>query len=116
MTTERNAADGLAPARPGFEATTEEYHWGRFFTGTRESLIAAGVLEPGQFPGEPGNRKTSHTFATPDGREIQVRREERDGMAKLTRWTETEPRPSRKTSLRDAQRELRRFAIARRPK
>ena len=39
---------------------------------------------------------------------------EHGGVAALTRYTEATPRPSRKTSVRDAQRELRRFTLRRR--
>lgn len=36
---------------------TEEI-WSTDYTGTREELIAAGVLLDGQFPGDPGNPKS----------------------------------------------------------
>lgn len=37
------------------------------YRGTAEALVAAGVVEQSQLPGQPGNPKTMCTF-TPDGR------------------------------------------------
>ncbi len=45
----------------------------RFFSGTRDELIAAGLVRDGDFPGDPAcGRYTSHTFHR-DGRRVYLR-------------------------------------------
>lgn len=44
----------------------EEIVWGDIYTGTAESLIAAGLVRRDQLPGQPGMRKTIVTIL-PDG-------------------------------------------------
>lgn len=36
--------------------------------GYRPELIAAGLIKPGQFPGDPGQRKTASRFVNADGK------------------------------------------------
>ncbi len=58
--------------KPAFSSTfapgvkKEEFPWGDSYTGTALSLVAAGLVRHGQFPGQPGMRKTIVTIL-PDG-------------------------------------------------
>jgi hypothetical protein len=38
------------------------YTWGVFYDGTREELLAAGVVHQGEFPGDPGRAKWAYTI------------------------------------------------------
>lgn len=55
------------------EITVEEISWGNIYTGPREALVAAGLVDPSKFPGDPGNNKTSLRYSTPEGLERRVR-------------------------------------------
>jgi hypothetical protein len=47
----------------------ESLSWARIYVGSREALIAAGLVIQGQFPGDPGRaRKTQHYRGPPDWR------------------------------------------------
>jgi hypothetical protein len=43
-----------------------------WYCGTPEQLIAAGLVEPGAFPGDPGRNKTSQTDRYEDGRRRRI--------------------------------------------
>lgn len=75
----------------GIERTTttvevEDHHWGQQFTGTREALVEHGLVDPTQFPGDPGNNKVSLTYQeeargvrrVSRGRGVSVRRVSRN--------------------------------------
>ncbi|MFA5913897.1 MAG: hypothetical protein WC830_10120 [Burkholderiales bacterium] len=44
----------------------------RIHAGYRPELIAAGLIKPGQFPGDPGQRKTASRFVNADGRKCRA--------------------------------------------
>ncbi len=47
----------------------ESLSWACIYVGTREALVAAGLVREGQFPGDPGRaRKTQHYRGPPDWR------------------------------------------------
>ncbi len=47
----------------------ESLSWARLYVGTRQALIAAGLVREGQFPGDPGRaRKTQHYHGPPEWR------------------------------------------------
>jgi hypothetical protein len=47
----------------------ESLSWASIYVGSREALIAAGLVIDGQFPGDPGRaRKTQHYRGPPDWR------------------------------------------------
>ncbi len=53
-----------------------EYCWGRIYRGSREQLLAAGIVKENQLPGEPGvNAKTQLQTQTPDGHRLKIRRQ-----------------------------------------
>jgi hypothetical protein len=50
-------------------ALLESLSWACIYVGTREALIAAGLVVDGQFPGDHGRaRKTQHYHGPPDWR------------------------------------------------
>ena len=47
----------------------ESLSWACIYVGSREALLAAGLVVEGQFPGDPGRaRKTQHYRGPPDWR------------------------------------------------
>lgn len=57
------------PTWPG--VTFSRGNWSDDYKGTREALVAAGLAEPFQFPGEPGCGAGRTTF-TPEGKRVSL--------------------------------------------
>lgn len=53
----RDQPTPLSRSNFAFGVTKEERSWCDAFTGTAEALVAAGLAQHGQFPGQPGMRK-----------------------------------------------------------
>lgn len=65
LKTEREAKEALCfPRGDGLKRHLES--WGEVVTGTRTQLLKAGIIEPGWFPGEPGNNKRTQRVVIED--------------------------------------------------
>lgn len=82
------------PASSGLKV--EAYYWGDVYRGSREALIAAGIVGDGAFPGDPGRGKYSVTIAAPCGKiricrvsrarfEVHVPVDEQESEARVAR-------------------------------
>jgi hypothetical protein len=66
-----------------------EHCYGRTFVGTREALVAAGVVDDSKFPGDPGNPKSTVRYQDGD-REVTVRKRYRSAKFEVLRRTTAE--------------------------
>lgn len=68
----------------------ENYHWGLFARGTRETLVQHGYAQDGPFPGDPGVKKTTCDSLDQQGRAIRIRRASKTTFLVYRDWSDRE--------------------------
>jgi len=87
MSTPPASAVPTPTALPPGVTCEAKHHWGNVYRGTREALVAAGLMPDGGFPGDPGMRRTMRRLEH-GGRQVHV---ERLSPRRLeVRWTYTQ--------------------------